>query len=206
MKLSLVNFIASNISRKILNEGYSRRYDFDYTGDEVTDPRPAAVSLGRWRSPRGNQLFAGLNLNYLSDEQITRLQQHLPGILQDRNLKRRVRKLRSLAPDIFNSAYRTYKRDEMHQIDPGVLRFMKIPETPPEGAPEEPEKAPPGPRPSLADKIMARHRQPEEKPEEVPRKTAPAKPEKPEKPTRLGEPEEDEEEVEDIAPEEEETL
>lgn len=205
MKLSLINFNPTiKIFQKIFFEGYGRTFEYDYTGDQVTDPRPMALSLGRWKSPKGNQLFAGLNLSYLSPEQISRLQQQLPSILRDRNLKRRVRKLRSIAPDIFNSAYRTYKRDEMHHIDPGVLRFMKVPEEPPpEVPPEAPEKPVARPRPSLADKIRARH----EKPKEVPRKTAPIRPEKPARPTKLGAPEEGEpepEEVEEIGPEEEE--
>lgn len=133
MKLSEVNFNSKYrklILNKPITEGYSRVYDFDYNGDQVTDPRPKTVSLGRWRSPKGNNLMAGINLNYLSDEQITRLQQNLQPILRDRNLKRRVRKLRALMPDIFNSAYRTYKRDSMQEINPSTLRFISVQKDP----------------------------------------------------------------------------
>lgn len=134
MKLSEINFNSKYrkiiINDKLLTCGYSRVFDSDYSGDQVTDPRPKAVSLGRWKSPKGNQLMAGINLNYLSDEQITRLQQNLQPILRDRNLKRRVRKLRALMPDIFNGAYRTYKRGEMHEIDPSTLKFVSVQKDP----------------------------------------------------------------------------
>lgn len=190
MKLSLINFnYYNNTSNKIFAEGYARVYSHDYTGDQVTDPRPTAVSLGRWRSPKGNQLFAGLNMNYLSDEQISRLQQHLPTILKDRNLKRRVRKLRSLAPDIFHASYRTYKKDEMNNVSPGVLRFAKpLKPAADEVDPDEIEKAPAA-RTSLADKIKARH---EKEPEIL----------EPQKPEELEEPEKAQEETQEETPEE----
>lgn len=126
MKLSQLNFDRRNIKRNLLLTcGYARTYDFDYTGKQVTDPRPNALALGRFKSPRRNQLMSGINLNYLSPEQIKRLRQNLPAILKDRNLRRRARKLRAMMPDVFNSAYRTYNRAEINDVDPGTLKFMK---------------------------------------------------------------------------------
>lgn len=133
MKLYEINFIPTfNHNLIIINEGYSRTYNFDYQGDQVTDPRPKALSLGRWRSGRGNNLMAGINLNYLSQEQIKRLQQNLPRILRNRNLQRRVRTLRSLMPDVFNSAYRTYNKDAVDNVEKGTLRFLKTKKDEPE--------------------------------------------------------------------------
>ena len=135
MKLHELNIIPKfkNLilrTQKLLTCGYSRVYEFDYQGDEVTDTRPKVVSLGRWKSPKGNNLLAGINLNYLSDEQINRLQRNLQSILRDRNLRRRVRKLRSLMPDIFHASYRTYYRDGMQEILPSTLRFISVPKDP----------------------------------------------------------------------------
>jgi len=149
MRLSEINHIKKSrpVRVQVIEEGYGRTFTVDpYTGDKVTDPKPTALSLGKFRSSRGNQLMSGINLNYLSDEQRKRLQQNLPSILRkpdgrpERNNRRRVRKLRAMMPDIFNQAYRTYNRAEMNNVQPGVLKFLK-PEPgevdqPPKPAPE----------------------------------------------------------------------
>ena len=128
MRLSLINF---KHNKKCITEGYGRVFDIGrYDGDEVNDMSPSVLSLGRWKSPKGNNLLAGVNLNYLSDEQINRLQRNLQPILKDRNLKRRARKLRSLMPDIFNTAYRTYKKDAINQVTPNTLKFISVPTEP----------------------------------------------------------------------------
>lgn len=151
MKLSEINYNKLKKSyRLIIAEGYGRVYNFDYTGDVVNDPKPSALSLGRFISPRKNQLMAGINLNYLSPQQITRLQQNLPTILKNRNLRKRARMLRAMMPDIFNSAYRTYKRSEVNNVDPKTLRFIKAEP----GSIEQPPKPAPDydpPKPSTVD-------------------------------------------------------
>jgi len=151
MKLFELNYNKSNkVLKAILSEGYGRVYDFDYTGDVVNDPKPSALSLGRFISPRRNQLMAGINLNYLSPQQITRLQQNLPTILKNRNLRKRARLLRAMMPDIFNSAYRTYKRSEVNNVDPNTLKFIK----PQPGEVEQPQKPAPDydpPKPTRVD-------------------------------------------------------
>lgn len=129
MRLSEINKSTAH-RNLVIKEGYGRTYDFDYSGDQVTDPRPNVLSLGRWKSPKNNNLMAGINLNYLSDEQISRLQQNLQPILRDRNLQRRARKLRALMPDIFSSAYRTYNRDAINAVDPGTLKFRSVQKDP----------------------------------------------------------------------------
>jgi len=122
MKLFEINF--TPYPDRIIKEGYGRLYNFDYHGNQVTDNRPKALSLGKWKSGRGNNLMAGINLNYLSPEQITRLQKNLPTVLRNRNLQRRARTLRAMMPDIFNTAYRTYYKDAVDNVDPGTLKFI----------------------------------------------------------------------------------
>jgi hypothetical protein len=147
----------------LICEGYGRVYTHTYTGDEVHDPRPRSLSLGKFKSSRNNHLMSGVNLNYLTKDQLERLQQNLPSVLKYKNLRQRVSALRSLMPDIFNSAYRTYKRDEMNDIDPGVLKFAKIEK--PIKTEEEPEK--PTSKPTLQGKYPELRSEPEEKPEEI---------------------------------------
>lgn len=116
MKLSSLN--------GLIVEGYGRTLDADYTrGKQVTDPRPNVLVLGRWVNHKGNKLLCGVNLNYLDEEQITRLRANLQSILRDRNLRRRVRSLRSVMPDIFDKAYRTYSSKAVNIIKPGTLKF-----------------------------------------------------------------------------------
>jgi hypothetical protein len=81
----------------------------------------------------------------------------LKTILGDRNLRRRVRKLRALMPDVFDNAYRTYNQDYVAAVKPGTLKMIaaKIkPEEKPEPKPEpEVPETEVGP---LADRIRAR--------------------------------------------------
>jgi hypothetical protein len=150
----------------LIYEGYGRVYNMlgTYLGYN-DDPTPKVLSLGRWISPKGNKLLAGINLHYLSDDQTSRLQKNLGTILKDRNLRRRVRKLRSLIPDVFDSAYRTYDTQKINgQVTKGTLKFVKPGEfikgkrkpgmsTDPSGD-EIPDTGPVG---KVSDKIKQRH-------------------------------------------------
>jgi hypothetical protein len=110
----------------VLCEGYGRTYEFGYDNFNI-DPRPSVLALGRWVNHKGTKLLCGINLNYLSDDQVSDLQKNLQVILGDRNLKRRVRKLRSIVPQIFDRAYRTYNQDHVRIIAPGTLKFFREP-------------------------------------------------------------------------------
>jgi hypothetical protein len=227
MKLSYLNYERTNRNlriKEVIEEGYGRTYEFDYHGKQVTDPRPNVLSLGRWTSPRGNPLMAGINLNYLTNDQVTRLQQGLQPILKSRNLKKRVGTLRSAFPDIFDTAYRTYNRSSINVVDPGTLRFMAKPTitSPDEDpTPERPDEKPrfmDTPRRiggDLADKISKRHEvdKPEPEKEEPEVEKPEPKPEvagdmvgtdeiEPEAPTT---PEPEETEEEEVETDEEET-
>lgn len=221
MKLYEINFIPNCKNAATLNEGYSRVYDFDYQGNQVTDPRPKALSLGKWKSKRGNDLMAGINLNYLSPEQITRLQQNIQPILRSRNLKKRAQALRHLMPDVFNSAYRTYYKDAVNNVDAGTLKFLSSPKEvdpdtstmsvpQPESDPNASTKASDLNTRSgidLTKNVSNRHTKPDQvKPEPEPIDTniiepkKPIEPEEPKEPVDIGS---DEVEPEDIDGEEE---
>lgn len=109
---------------KIISEaGYGRTYSFDYQNAQ-TDKRPRMLLLGKWRHPTTrNILLAGLNLNYLTDEQIARVRQNLKAIVQPRNLKSRYHKGTQLVPDVFKDAYRTYDKDYVGSITKDTLKF-----------------------------------------------------------------------------------
>ena len=127
MRLSGLHFNDLGYYRSglVITEGYGRILNYNYDRFQV-DPRPKVLLLGRWRHPRTrNDLVAGINLNYLSDEQVLRLRQSLPKILKSRNLRRRYWTGRQVLPDIFNDLYRTYDRRFIHAITPATLRFWK---------------------------------------------------------------------------------
>ena len=113
-------------SLHVLCEGYGRVYNTSYSNANV-DPRPSVLALGRWVNHKGTKLLCGINLNYLSDDQTLDLQKNLQSILGDRNLRRRVRRLRSTLPQIFDRAYRTYNQDHVRIIAPETLKFYKEP-------------------------------------------------------------------------------
>lgn len=207
MKLSELNFkVNPKNTLVVIKEGYLRTYDFDYQGNQVTDPRPKVVSLGRWRSNRGNNLMAGINLNYLSPEQISRLQQNAQRIVRDRNLQRRARTLRALMPDIFNTAYRTYYKDAVDNVEAGTLKFLSARHEKPPEDPKDMDAVRPDTAPTAttdADDVVApriREPEPEKEPEkepEEPRIKQPERPERPEQPSDVGTDETEAEELED---------
>ena len=125
MKLSDVNY--NVLKDRVLMEGYGRVVNTSYSHPQV-DPRPDVLVLGRWKHPNtGNLLVCGTNLHYLSDDQILRLRKNLPAILADKNLRRRVRTLRRLMPDVFDRSYRTYRADRINIISKGTLKFYREP-------------------------------------------------------------------------------
>jgi len=106
----------------ISEAGYGRVYRFSY-GPHKVDPRPRVLALGRWRSPgTGNILVCGINLNYLSEEEIAQLRQNLATILSKRTLKDRYWEGMRLLPGIFKDNYRTYKQDEIDAVSRETLR------------------------------------------------------------------------------------
>ena len=109
--------------RIILEAGYGRTYSFDYQKAQ-TDKRPRLLLLGKWRHPTTrNILLAGINLNYLTDEQLANVRKNLKAIIQPRNLKSRYWKGKQLLPDVFDNAYRTYDKDYVGSITKDTLKY-----------------------------------------------------------------------------------
>lgn len=107
----------------ISEAGYGRTYSFPYQRAQH-DPRPRLLLLGKWRHPSTrNILLAGINLNYVDENQLAELRKSLKAILQTRNLKARYWKGMELLPDIFKNAYRTYDKDYVGSITKDTLKF-----------------------------------------------------------------------------------
>lgn len=126
---------------QIISEGYGRSLKMNYQNFNV-DPQPTILKLGTWEHPNtGNTLIGGINLNYLTHQQIERLRYYLPEILKSKNLKRRYWTGRRLLGDIFNNkGYRTYDQKHVDIIEPGTLRFMQPAELAKLGAKEKADR------------------------------------------------------------------
>lgn len=121
MRLSLLTNCGSVTH---IQEGYGRVLDIDYTHTRV-DPKPKVLLLGRWKHPStGNQLVAGINLNYLSKSQLDKLRYYAPEILKNKDLYTRYWVGKRLIPDVFESFYRTYRKDRVSAIDLATLKYM----------------------------------------------------------------------------------
>lgn len=111
----------------LLEQGYGRVFQFDYPKFRV-DKRPRVLVLGKWKHPNTqNVLLAGVNLNYLSEDEIEILRKGLGAILAQRNLKGRYRMGKKLMPGIFDTAYRTYKADEVVAVTRSTLKKWPTP-------------------------------------------------------------------------------
>lgn len=76
------------------------------------DPRPRVLILGQWQNPdTGNNLVGGLNLNYLSNDEIKIVQKIIDRITKYNNLKSRYWAGRNLIPSIWRKSYRTYDKN-----------------------------------------------------------------------------------------------
>ena len=124
----------------VVMEGYGRTNQFDYENWHV-DPTPNILKLGQYVHPNtGNTLVAGINLNYLTPQQILQVREFLPSILQNRHLKLRYWKGMELLPDVFDNFYRTYDRKYINIVEPGTLRFLSPQEVQKMGKQKEDEK------------------------------------------------------------------
>lgn len=102
-------------SRKLLSEANPRVASFRYANYDV-DPRPRVLVMGKYSPPTtGNELIAGINLNYLSQGQISRLAKASDKVFGDGSLKIRYRRLSRLLPDIAQY-YRTYNAEHINMI------------------------------------------------------------------------------------------
>jgi len=126
----------------LLLEATAKVLRFNYERAK-TDPKPRVLVLGRWLHPRtNNKLVAGLNLNYLNDEEANQLSHYLPQIMKPNSLKVRWWTGYGLLPQIWLKSYRQYDERFIHSmgqadIDPEPKDY----ETPKQ--PGEPEKISP---------------------------------------------------------------
>jgi hypothetical protein len=111
-----------------------------------TDPKPRVLVLGRWLHPKtSNKLVAGLNLNYLNDDETGQLNHYLPQIMKPNSLKVRWWTGYGLLPQIWLKAYRQYDERFIHSmgqadIEPAAKDY-ESPKQP--GEPQDDEKMSP---------------------------------------------------------------
>lgn len=105
----------------LLEDGEGPRWKFRYDNFNV-DPTPDILLLGAYRHPNtGNNLVGGINLHYLSSQQVEKLAKALPEIMTAGNLKSRYWKGRSLVPDVFNDYYRTYDSKYIRGVEQDIM-------------------------------------------------------------------------------------
>lgn len=93
---------------------------FQYANYNV-DPKPHVLVLGTYRpKTTGNNLLAGINLNYLSKSQLRNLQRHLNALFSLGDLRSRYRYISNKLQDI-SQYYRTYDKDEISSVEPDEL-------------------------------------------------------------------------------------
>lgn len=115
-------------------EATARILRFNYERAK-NDPRPRVLVLGRWQHPNtGNKLVAGINLNYLTDEEAERLNEYLPQIYKPSSLKNRWWTGFALLPRIWMKAYRQYDQRYIHSVGSANIE----PEPPDYSPPTEP--------------------------------------------------------------------
>lgn len=105
----------------ILEDGEGPRWSFEYENFK-NDPSPDILLLGAYKNPNtGNNLVGGINIHYLSSEQIEQLARALPRIMQARNLYNRYHIGKRLLPDIFDNFYRTYNAAYINNVKQNVM-------------------------------------------------------------------------------------
>lgn len=99
-----------------ISEATAKILRFDYERAK-NDPRPRVLVLGRWIHPRTkNKIVAGINLNYLNDEEIARVQEILPQVMAPESLKNRWWTGYGLLGKLWLKAYRQYDERFIHGI------------------------------------------------------------------------------------------
>ncbi len=116
-------------------KGHYPRGRFNYVNYD-NDPNPDVLVLGDWRNPNTkNVLKAGINLNYLSKDQLLKLRKIVDRLFSNKSLRSRYRFLRNKAPDIARY-YRTYDTKFIRSWQPQDLSGYK----PNEPATVEPDR------------------------------------------------------------------
>lgn len=127
----------SEATAKILRFNYERAKN---------DPRPRVMVLGRWMHPRtGNKMVVGINLNYLDESEIRRLNKLMPKIMKPATLKERWWVGYRLMRGVWLKAYRQYDERFIHGLDQADIKpapeDYEAPKQP--GEPSDAEKTSP---------------------------------------------------------------
>lgn len=105
----------------ILEDGEGPTWDMAYSNWH-NDPHPRILLLGSYRHPNtGNNLVGGVNLNYLTPQQVNNLSKVLPQIMSGRNLYQRYHRGKDALPDVFDNFYRTYNPQYISGVKQGVI-------------------------------------------------------------------------------------
>jgi len=126
----------SRIILQELEEPDGPRAHFRYLNAK-NDPTPDVLVLG----PDLNGNMGGINLHYLSPNNLRELRTVMPQILHGANLKDRYDIGSNLAPEIFNEYYRTYDPQYIKSISPDELPGWE----PKPMTPQQPPRLPPVP-------------------------------------------------------------
>lgn len=105
----------------ILENGEGPRWRFNYNNFK-NDPKPDILLLGAYRHPTtGNNLVGGINLHYLTKQQIEDLAKVLPRIMAANNLYYRYHTGKQLLPEVFTKFYRTYDAKYIRGIEKDIM-------------------------------------------------------------------------------------
>lgn len=119
MQLTEAKFVTSGIP--ILEDGEGPTWNMDYSNWK-NDPHPRILLLGSYRHPNtGNNLVGGVNLNYLTPQQVNNLSKVLPKIMGGNNLYQRYHRGKDVLPDVFDNFYRTYDPRYISGVKQGVI-------------------------------------------------------------------------------------
>ena len=152
-------------------ESTARILRFNYERAK-NDPRPRVMVLGRWLHPRtGNKIVVGINLNYLDEDEIHRLNRLLPRIMKPDTLKERWWTGYRLLRGIWLKAYRQYDERFIHSLDQADIEpspeDYESPKQP--GEPSDAEKTSPKAA-SAVNKLKSIEAQKQGKPPKEPKK------------------------------------
>lgn len=115
-------------------------WDFIYP-DYETDPTPKSLVLGFYEHPvTGNQLMAGVNVRLLNASSAQRLLEILDQLGDGQNTVKRVRILRHLLGNVFDTAYRTYDVGKMKNVRKSTVKGTEVDNLPAIGQNQDGQK------------------------------------------------------------------
>lgn len=128
------------ISELVVESSKFPVWDFIYP-DYESDPTPKSLVLGFYEHPvTGNQLMAGVNVRLLNASSAQRLLDILDQLGDGQNTIKRVRTLRHLLGNVFDTAYRTYDVGKMKNVRKGTVAGTEVDNLPAIGMDQDAQK------------------------------------------------------------------